>query len=642
MSRRERSENSNGLPQPYDGSLSGPSTFNAADSSSGVATLSPANDDSQSPYYQSSAPSLNSPKGGGALRSIDEKFQVNTATGTASLTVPIWITPGRNSISPSLSLSYDSGSGNSSFGLGWSLSLPSVTRRTSKGIPRYEIGELDQDGEDVFLFSGVEDLVPKLEPSSGNSRAYEFVESLSADRNFKIRQYIPRTEGSFVRIERWSHKTDLSSIHWRTISQSNVTSIYGMSTNSRICDPRDARRIFSWMLAFTYDGKGSAMMYTYKPDDAKGINVSLASERHRSAEARTTNRYVKSIVYGNTAPNIDSAGSVILPEVNSQDGTLVLQGNYWMFEVVFDYGDHAGNAPTSSPNQQWQARPDSFSSYNSGFEIRTTRLCSRVLMFHHLKEELGVDDCLVSSTDLSYDKSSVASYLSQIALVGYALNPSHNTHLGGEATYLLKATPPIFFEYTKLALEEGKGDLQIKTCNNESLENLPEGINNGYEWIDLDGEGRPSVVYASQGGWYRKENLSKFSSHSVSSSSSNSSIRSRSSSNTSLSSTDFRLGTAELLTQVPNSSMQTKVNFLDLNGNGSTDLMITPSSGSNNANMGPGFWQRTDDGGWSEFTNFSTFPCGVNFTDPSMYNFCVLAPHYLTTLAMALSKERLT
>src|SRR5262245_60321847 len=74
------------------------------------------------------APAL--PKGGGAVRGIDESFAANPATGTASFTVSLPISPGRSGFTPELSLSYDSGSGNGPFGLGWSLDLPVISRRT--------------------------------------------------------------------------------------------------------------------------------------------------------------------------------------------------------------------------------------------------------------------------------------------------------------------------------------------------------------------------------------------------------------------------------------------------------------------------------------------------------------------------------
>src|SRR5436305_3629455 len=86
-------------------------------------------------------PSLSLPKGGGAIRGIGEKFAANPVTGTGSMTVPIATSPGRSGFGPQLSLSYDSGSGNGPFGVGWSLSLPAITRKTDKGLPQYRDAE---------------------------------------------------------------------------------------------------------------------------------------------------------------------------------------------------------------------------------------------------------------------------------------------------------------------------------------------------------------------------------------------------------------------------------------------------------------------------------------------------------------------
>src|SRR3954453_7187087 len=89
-------------------------------------------------------PSLSLPKGGGAIRGMGEKFAANPVTGTGSMNVPIPTSPGRAGFGPQLSLSYDSGSGNGPFGFGWSLSLPSIARKTDKGLPQYhDAGESD-------------------------------------------------------------------------------------------------------------------------------------------------------------------------------------------------------------------------------------------------------------------------------------------------------------------------------------------------------------------------------------------------------------------------------------------------------------------------------------------------------------------
>src|SRR5262245_963684 len=103
------------------------------------------------------APSITLPKGGGAIRGIGEKFAANPVTGTGAMTLPIATSPGRSGFGPQLSLSYDSGAGNGPFGFGWSLSLPAITRKTDKGLPRYFDGGENQRDSDVFILSGAED-----------------------------------------------------------------------------------------------------------------------------------------------------------------------------------------------------------------------------------------------------------------------------------------------------------------------------------------------------------------------------------------------------------------------------------------------------------------------------------------------------
>lgn len=108
---------------------------------------------SRNDRFRLEAPIISLPKRGGAIKSIDEKFSVNPSNGTMSLSLPLPFSPGRNGVTPAVSISYDSGTGNGVAGLGWSLDLPSIRRRTDRQLPRYH------DDEDVFLLSGGEDLV---------------------------------------------------------------------------------------------------------------------------------------------------------------------------------------------------------------------------------------------------------------------------------------------------------------------------------------------------------------------------------------------------------------------------------------------------------------------------------------------------
>jgi hypothetical protein len=112
---------------------------------------------------QVTPPPISLHKGGGAIRSIGEKFAANLVTGSGSMSLPIATSPGRSGFGPQLSLSYDLGSGNGPFGFGWNLSLLAITCKTEKGLPQY----LDSQESDGFLFSGAEDPVPEYRRDLG-------------------------------------------------------------------------------------------------------------------------------------------------------------------------------------------------------------------------------------------------------------------------------------------------------------------------------------------------------------------------------------------------------------------------------------------------------------------------------------------
>ena len=174
-----------------------------------------------------SNPAIGLALSGGAVRGIGEKFSTNAVTGTGSLAIPIPVTPARG-LQPELSLAYDSGAGNGVFGAGWRVAVPSITRKTDKGLPRYE----DDNESDVYLLSGAEDLVPVLEADGSRTK-----DETSAP-GFTIHPYRPRIEGLFAKIERWTNQLT-GEIHWRSISKDNVTTLYGRDNSSRVFDPAD-------------------------------------------------------------------------------------------------------------------------------------------------------------------------------------------------------------------------------------------------------------------------------------------------------------------------------------------------------------------------------------------------------------------
>ena len=60
------------------------------------------------------------------------------------------------------------------------------------------------------------------------------------------------------------------------------------------------------LICSIYDSKGNAVIYKYKAEDSAGIYLLQAKEYNRSAQTRSSNRYLKVIKYRNRAPNRDS------------------------------------------------------------------------------------------------------------------------------------------------------------------------------------------------------------------------------------------------------------------------------------------------------------------------------------------------
>jgi hypothetical protein len=200
------------------------------------------------------------PKGGGALSGIGEKFSADLFTGTGNFTIPIAIPPGRNGFQPQLSLAYSTGNGNGLFGLGWQLGAPGITRKTSKGIPRYRDNSLLIEDWDTFILSGSEDLVPVAlwrykEDGSENNNSNSNTETLSPYSKTKklekienptaedystapVVQFRPRTEGLFAQIyhHRNNGRSSGGEDYWEVRSKDGLVSLYGTPKPSSLVE----------------------------------------------------------------------------------------------------------------------------------------------------------------------------------------------------------------------------------------------------------------------------------------------------------------------------------------------------------------------------------------------------------------------
>ena len=516
---------------------------------------------------------LSLPKGGGAIKGIGETFQPNLFSGTGNHSIPLAMSPGRNGFGPKLSLEYSSGNGNGIFGLGWQLAIPRVTRKTEKGLPRY-------DDSDVFVLSGAEDLVPCLkkvvDPTSGQETWVP--DEPIQQPSYTVYRYRPRTEGLFVRIERWVH-TATNETHWRSITRDNVTSLYGNTAASRLADPDNAQRVYEWLLHETFDATGNHILYEYATDDPQlytdddpDVRLPEIFEQHRAA----TQRYIRRMYYGNLPePLVDVQGH----PVTYADGTAVghlRNGRRYAFEVVFDYGDW--DSPTTLPHpaplpdgahELFGAAPavpiraDRFSHFRAGFDIRTLRRCHRVLMFHHFAELGG--PTLVRSTDFTYrtDADTLDSLLTAVTVTGYDRDAA--------GQYRAASMPPVTFTYAEFRPHEQR--YQSLAAQGHDLP--PLALNDPQmSLVDLFGDGLPDVLHSGPGGLRYWRNLGS-----------------------------GLLDRPRTLTQIPSSIAlgQPGVGFGDMGGDGQVDLLV---------HSGPlqGFFETTSDGAWQTFKPYEVFP----------------------------------
>ncbi len=402
---------------------------------------------------QVSTPSISLPQGGGAIKGIGETFQTGAFTGTGKLSLPVRLSPVRGA-EPSLSLNYDSGSGNGVFGLGFSLVLPSISRRTDTGVPRY-------NNTDTFALSGDENLVVKLVATAEGllpDIRYEDVDGVQ----WEVTSYMPRVEGSFASIEQWSSQASAQDVYWKVVTSKNLTTYYGRSEQARIADPGNPTRIFSWLPEQSFDAQGNKILYKYKRENGVNVPPSIY-EQDREISA---NRYIESIHYGNY---IDTKGE-----------------EQFAFDVVFDYGEYNLEHPDEQPGE-WTVRQDPFSSYRAGFEIRTLRLCRGILQYQQFENELDGQRFLVRAMELMYDQTPIFSFLKSAQVVGFRLR--------SDGTYERKSLPPVEFSYSPFQ----PADQEFRTLVVDGDFTIPGNPSTRQlQSVDLYGEGIPGFLCSNE------------------------------------------------------------------------------------------------------------------------------------------------
>lgn len=472
------------------------------------------------------------PKGGGAAKGLGETFSPDLFTGTGNFTIPLALPSGRNGLQPQISLVYSTGNGNGAFGLGWSLSIPGVSRKTSKGIPRYRDNPSNPTFKpDVFILSGAEDLVPVSGSPTG------------------ARRYRPRTEGLFALID---HFRDESNNYWKVQSKDGLVSYYGNSSTLEaepaiIAHPSDnpnaSSKIFEWKLSRTEDPFGNHIEYKYIRDRGDG-NTSTWDQI-----------YLKQIRYVDYA---DASGQT-----------------QYLVTIEFLYDNELG------PSGEGVAvkRPDSFSEYRSGFEIRTRRRCKWIVVKTH---PTPTQEQLVRAYEFTYldERNDLPnlqeilplnrlSLLSQVQVIGYDDRNQPSQEL-----------PPLEFSYSRF--EPNKRT--FSAVRGKSLPPVSLG-NPDFEMVDLFGNGLPDIFEINDTVRYWRN----------------------------LGGGQFDMPRSMVEAPAGLRLADSGVQLIDANGDGRTDLLVTTADLS-------GYYSLTFQGGWDRQKSFQRYRYAPSFNleDPEV------------------------
>ncbi|MBP2170905.1 hypothetical protein J2125_004097 [Erwinia toletana] len=503
-------------------------------------------------------PSL--PSGGGAISGLKSDTPVAAPDGAASLSIALPVSSGRG-YAPALALSYHSQRGNGPFGIGWDLDLPSVRRRSDKGVPLYDVSDefIGPDGE----------VLVAVQTSSGEEKrtASSLLEGGDTLGKFTVRSYRSRSESDFSRLEYWTPDGGSGLDFWVLYLPDGQVHMLGRNPQARIWDPQNHAHTAAWLLESSVSASGEQIYYQYRGEDNKGCDAAELKahpDAGSAAEIDTDSRaydgaqrYLVAAYYGN------KKAARSLPALTTQ-----VREYDWIFVVKIDYGVRV-TSKESPPSWQrptygdWAYRRDVFSRYQYGFNLRTRRLARQVLLFHRLNTLKGSKNEgepleLISRLLLDYNENASLTTLNWLQQMAYE-----------QGTRTLRQLPQHEFYWHS-----------FDTPTNVSWQ--PQalgGLNPLQPWqlVDLNGEGMAGILYQDSGGWWYRapERQAGNVSDAVS------------------------WGNATPVPVIP--AARAGGTLADLNGDGYLEWVITAPGIA-------GRYQRTPESGWLHFTPLAALP----------------------------------
>ena len=262
------------------------------------------------------------PEGPGSLEGVGENMEMDLNMGAMRYAVRVSVPSGFPSVTPNLDLSYNSGSGGSVAGIGWSMATPCVERMTYRGLPEY-------DTDDDFAAGGGEQLVklPGTEPPV----------------------YRARFEGGFVRYT-WMAVGDGAEGYWLAEYPDGSRGAFGATLDGALVET--AREggdegTFRYMLVEKVDVHGHKMVMEYQKDGFLSLVSRIAYvfvddvpryEVELSYEPRTDDDTVQVDYLSDAKPGYEELLTQRLASVQALNRGQVMRRTVFRYERYADSG----------------------------------------------------------------------------------------------------------------------------------------------------------------------------------------------------------------------------------------------------------------------------------------------------------------
>lgn len=403
---------------------------------------------------------LSLPTGAGSVEGLGESFEPQLNTGTGTYSVKISIPPGRAGFAPALTLAYNSGVGNSEFGIGWALSVPRIARQIDKGLPSYS----DQD---VFIFEGEE--LARLSDNYWRSE----------------------NEGAFERFVRQGNYwigTERGGIR-HTFGKDPVTS--ASQVRSRVLRGKvdSFDETYCWHLDSSTDLNGNTIRYFYSSFDDSPGRLYLSEVRYNESPGNSALAMRVVFEYSETAPGV--ARKEARSDLGEPDADLSLYRSWSAAQGFPTASDRVLTGLASQMTgypipKDWtepaiqvtsaETRPDAISDFRPGFHVRTGRRCRSISVYEGLQ--------LIRRYELDYETESPnpsqlvdgLSLLRRVTVFGKDGHPDQ---------YL----PSLTLDYTTLARPE-----TAKVRNVNQTMRFPLSDPNT-QLLDVNADGLPDIVH---------------------------------------------------------------------------------------------------------------------------------------------------